>query len=633
MLNGVERWVAATYTMDSPYSGALDGRIARVGDATGGAVVPVTVLHNNDSHGNLVKGTYVGYTQLATLIKREQAHNPDRNLLLQAGDQVQGDTMMYFYRTAPLGYASDGTPLPPELQLHPMMAVMNALGYDAWTLGNHEFNFGNTIFKAVLKQSASAVLSANLEDDGRYGLADVPVKDYIVVPVPDGAGGTIDVAVLGIGNHRVPNYELPSNIVGLTFTDPIEKAKELAPVLQDFNDAVIALTHIGFTSNPSSVEVDTRVDTELAKEAPGVDVIIGGHSHTDPSKQTSASGPYLYLPAFVGGPGNAPVIINHAYRYNNNLGQIVLGFLPKAGGGYEVVTRAGRYHQVTMDVAEDPAIKALVDPYLPYLDTYKNTVIGQTTAPIDALSAYTEETNGANLQADSSVFALAQNGITVDFHLSGAMSNRKVADGATRDAPATLIVNDMFTLMPYENSLVVMRMNGPQLKTVLERAYRNWYYYNYVPGYGGYSYYTTCNLQIDKGNQITYWDKYPELPNGANVLSLVIQGVPVDFDDADTYYDVSTVNYLAAGSCNFNDSGVSLWPLDQIVHDTQYYVRDVVIDYISAQTEPISPAIEGRIQFGAPTAVHLTEFVADSTAAMPFVYADGRRPFLPMLLK
>ena len=56
----------------------------------------------------------------------------------------------------------------------------------------------------------------------------------------------------------------------------------------------------------------------------------------------------------------------------------------------------------------------------------------------------------------------------------------------------------------------------------------------------------------------------------------------VDFTDAATYYRVSTVNYLAAGSCNFNDGGVSLWPLNQIVNDTQYYVRDAVIDYITA---------------------------------------------------
>ena len=136
--------------------------------------------------------------------------------------------------------------------------------------------------------------------------------------------------------------------------------------------------------------------------------------------------------------------------------------------------------------------------------------------------------------------------------------------------------------MPYENSLVVISMNGPQLKAVLERAYRNYFYYKYVSGYGGYSYYTTCMLDTNAGNQITYNDLYPALPNGNNVISLVIGGVPVDFADASKYYNVSTVNYLAAGSCNFNDGGVTLWPLSQIVHDTQYYVRDAVIDYVTS---------------------------------------------------
>jgi hypothetical protein len=79
----------------------------------------------------------------------------------------------------------------------------------------------------------------------------------------------------------------------------------------------------------------------------------------------------------------------------------------------------------------------------------------------------------------------------------------------------------------------------------------------------------------------------------------------VDFKDAAKYYKVSTVNYLAAGSCNFNDGGVSLWPLDQIVNDTQYYVRDAVIDYVTAMGV-VSPAIEGRLAFlnlPAPTII------------------------------
>jgi 5'-nucleotidase/UDP-sugar diphosphatase len=599
MLNAVNAWVSANYTMASPYKGPnndgmLDGRITRDGNNNGGSIIPVTILHHNDSHGNLVKGRYVGYTQLASLITQERAHNPTRTVLLNAGDQIQGDAMMAFYKTAPLGYSSDGTTLPPELRTHPMIAAMNAMTYTAWTLGNHEFNFGNEIFKAVLEQSTAPVLQANLEDDGRYGIAEVPVSPYTTLVLPDGAHGDIRLAILGIGNHRVPNYELPSNIVGLTFTDPIATAQEWAPRLQSVNDAVIALTHIGFTTDPGSVEVDNNVDTYLAAQTNDIDAIIGAHSHTDPSNPPA---PYKYLPTFVASPNDTPVIINQAYRYNNTLGEVILGLRPKAYGGYEVVARSGRYISVDMDTPEDPRIKAIVDPYVTNLNAYIDTTIGQTTVPLDALTAYTEETNGANLQADASVWELTKNGINVDFHLSGAMSNRKVADSATPEAPVTLKVNDMFTLMPYENSLLVMRMNGPQLKAILERAYRNYYYYKYVPNHGGYSYYTTCMIDINKGGQITYVDRYPQLPDGNNVVALMINGKPVDFKDAETYYEVSTVNYLAAGSCNFNNNGVTLWPLDQITHDTQYYVRDVVIDYIKAQTGPISPAVEGRLKF------------------------------------
>jgi hypothetical protein len=161
--------------------------------------------------------------------------------------------------------------------------------------------------------------------------------------------------------------------------------------------------------------------------------------------------------------------------------------------------------------------------------------------------------------------------------------------------------------MPYENSLVVISMNGPQIKAVLERGYRNYYYYKYVSGYGGYSYYTTCLLDTNFGNQISYNDLNPALPNGNNVLSLTIGGEPVDFTNATKYYKVSTVNYLAAGSCNFNDAGVTLWPLSQIVADTQYYVRDAVIDYITHEGT-VSPAIEGRLNFtssAAPTIVSI----------------------------
>ena len=209
------------------------------------------------------------------------------------------------------------------------------------------------------------------------------------------------------------------------------------------------------------------------------------------------------------------------------------------------------------------------------------------------------------------------------------MTNKKIAETATPATPYTLKISDMFGAMPYENSLVVMEMNGPQLKAVLERAYRNYYYYKYVSGYGGYSYYTTCMIDTDKYNNIKYRDAYPTLPDGNNVVYLKIDGDFVDFTDAATYYNVSTVNYLAAGSCNFNNAGVSLWPLNQIVADTQYYVRDAVIEYVQDLNDPtpvvIHPVIEGRLIFTnlAPVAGNLSVTTnEDVPVAVPLSATD-----------
>ncbi len=90
------------------------------------------------------------------------------------------------------------------------------------------------------------------------------MRDSLSVTLPTGNSVPLKVGILGLTNHRVPNYELPSNIPGLTFSDPIAKAAELVPGLRAANDVVIALTHIGFTENPASVEVDANVDTNLA---------------------------------------------------------------------------------------------------------------------------------------------------------------------------------------------------------------------------------------------------------------------------------------------------------------------------------------------------------------------------------
>jgi 2',3'-cyclic-nucleotide 2'-phosphodiesterase (5'-nucleotidase family) len=249
MLNAVNAYVNLNYgTPASAYkgpngNGTLDGRIVPNGNGdfmyNAGEILPLTILHNNDSHGNLYKnGTYSGLTQLATLIKQEQAHNPTHNLLLNAGDQIQGDGISFYYKSSYTGKAVDGTVLtsPPQLvdlTTDPIIAAMNLLNYDAMTLGNHEFNFGNDVFKGVLGQANFPILDADVTDGAggtTYGLNaanhGTGVQQSIQKVV--GAEG-IKVGILGLGNPRIPNYELPSNIKGLTFANQTGSESRYCP--------------------------------------------------------------------------------------------------------------------------------------------------------------------------------------------------------------------------------------------------------------------------------------------------------------------------------------------------------------------------------------------------------------------
>ncbi|MBC7225002.1 MAG: 5'-nucleotidase C-terminal domain-containing protein, partial [Anaerolineae bacterium] len=441
----------------------------------------VTILHTNDTHGTWAPTTYrgrkEGFAYLAALIAKERAHNPNV-LLLDAGDTFQGNAFAQYFRNS----------VP-----NPIAGGLNLLGYDAFVLGNHEFNFGPETFATMLGQLEMPILGgANLDDDGSYGFINDNVQDYVNLDV-----NGLKVTVFGLTNPRVPRYELPTNIPGLTFYPAVDTAQALVPTLlaEENPDLLVGLTHIGF--EPYGGEEDS--DRLVAENVAGIDVIIGGHSHT-------RLDPAVLVTSDVNPEGT---LIAQAERYALNLGKVNVGF--KDG---EIVLREG--YLIPADEVEepDPTLMEYLQPFLDELDQYTSMEIGQTLTPIDALEAYTEETNGANLQTDAAVWELERHGVDVDFHLSGAMSNRRVADGASPMNPVTLTVGDMYTLMPYENSLVVFRMNGPQIKRILERSYRNWYYYKYVPGYGGYSHYTTCMLDINGGNQIRYLDTYPELPDG-----------------------------------------------------------------------------------------------------------------------
>jgi 2',3'-cyclic-nucleotide 2'-phosphodiesterase/3'-nucleotidase len=555
MQEAFNEWIGVNSPLNNPPD--FGQRIVKLDKA-------VTILHTNDEHGRvygeLYRGVPQGLSYLYSLVKAERAKNPNV-LLLSTGDTIQGNSFAFYFRNAPGPTPSGTTTL-----TNPMMAAMNMMGYNAFAIGNHEYNFGNQTFVKALSQAEFSVLGANVADDGRYGLASVPVEDYVTFNV-DG----LKVAVLGLTNPRVPSYELPSNIAGLTFTGGFEAAQALVPqiIANEDPDLLVSLEHLGYAPYEGSRPEDT--DVYLAQNVAGIDVIIGGHSHT-------LLDPGVVVTSTINPEGT---LIAQANRYATYLGKTTVGYTGNITDGYKIVFRESRLLPASLATA-DSSLEALLAPYLAEVNAYTGQVIGESTVALDTRTAFYEETAGSNLQVDASKWALEQGGVTVDFHLSGAMTNASVPTG-------TLTVQNMFTLMPYENSLVVMRMNGPQIKAVLEKSF-----YNYDLWRQNKHRYTTCFLDVSAGGVITYDTTVPEA--GDNVVSLTINGVPVDFTDASTYYNVSTVNYLAAGACSYSDAGVSIWPLDQITADTQYYVRDAVIDYIKAFT-PVSPQVEGRIVF------------------------------------
>jgi 2',3'-cyclic-nucleotide 2'-phosphodiesterase/3'-nucleotidase len=535
------------------------GRITRLDNV-------VTILHTNDTHGRWEADTYRGnpngFAYLASLIERERTKNPNV-LLLDAGDTIQGNAFAFYFRNR--------TP-------NPIIEGMNLLNYDAMVLGNHEFNFGSETLLTAMTQADFPILGANVEDDGRYGLDQIPVQDYIV---KDANG--VEVAILGITNPRVPRYEMPLNIEGLTFSGAYETAEQMVPQIRSTEDPdlLVALTHIGFSGGADPQETDTAI----AEGIPGIDVIIGGHSH-------SRLDPAVMITSDANPEGT---LVAQAYKYATYLGVVNVGFLDG-----EIAFREG-YLVPASEADPDPEMETFLAPFVEELDAYTGEVIGETLTDLDALDAYTEETGAANLQVDATKWAAEQAGYDVDFHLSGAMSNKFVPAGE-------LTVGDMFYMMPYENALVVYRLNGPQIKTILERSYWNWWHYmNYTWQElrdMGISKYTTCFLDISEGGRIMYDSSRP--PEGNNVIAVWLNGQLIDLNDETTYYNVSTVNYVGAGSCNFRDEeGNSLWPIENLIAAPQLYVRESVIDYVREFT-PIAPQVEGRLLFRAPEEVAIT---------------------------
>lgn len=229
----------------------------------------ITILHTNDTHSqidplppndpNAGKG---GVARRATLVKRIRQQNPN-TLLVDAGDVFQGTPYFNFYRG--------------EVEYK----AMSAIGYDAGTLGNHEFDNGVEALAAALKFANFDLVSANYDVKGT--VLEGRVKPYVVKAV-----GGIRVGLFGLGISPVALIT-PANFKGVTYNDPVVVARAVVKTLREKERCalVVCMSHLGYNPNAQSG------DSLVASQVDGIDFIAGGHSHLfmkEPAKQKQPCG-------------------------------------------------------------------------------------------------------------------------------------------------------------------------------------------------------------------------------------------------------------------------------------------------------------------------------------------------------
>ena len=231
----------------------------------------ITILHTNDTHSQIDpvppndklypgKG---GVARRATLVKRVRRQNPN-TLLIDAGDVFQGTPYFNFYKG--------------EVEYK----AMSAIGYDAGTLGNHEFDNGVDSLAAALKFANFDLLSANY--DVRGTALEGRVKKYSVRTV---AG--VRIGLFGMGISPV-GLITPANFKGITYQDPIVAVREVVNTLRTTErcSLVIGMSHLGYYPEPKEGEVG---DSQVAASIDGIDFIASGHNHTFMAEPVSVRQP------------------------------------------------------------------------------------------------------------------------------------------------------------------------------------------------------------------------------------------------------------------------------------------------------------------------------------------------------
>jgi 2',3'-cyclic-nucleotide 2'-phosphodiesterase/3'-nucleotidase len=396
----------------------------------------IQILGTTDMHGHVMaEDTYsrqpadLGWAKVASLIRAQKALNPN-TLLVDCGDTIQGEPINYLRNRLRRDL--------PE----PSLAIMNALGFSAMAVGNHEFDFGMEVLREAEKQAKFPFLSCNTMDaTGKPAF--VP---HVVVSV---AG--IRLALVGFTTPRIPSMTDPANYAGLRFHDIVVAARELIPQLRgrEQADVVVALVHAGLGTLEAR-DGDENSALRLVDQVPGLDAVLIGHTHQ--ALQTQHKG----------------VPILQAQAHGRALAVLELD-LRKDKDRWRVLTAQGRLLRPDATTTIDPEVRGLTAELRAATDRYLDTAATDLQVDLDTRWSRMEDTPVMQL--------LHQ----VQRRATGAQLSAAASPGPRLFIPkGPTSVRQFYALAPYENRLARIRLSGVQLKAYLEHAARH-YTYSWEP--------------------------------------------------------------------------------------------------------------------------------------------------------
>ncbi|MFE9969862.1 bifunctional metallophosphatase/5'-nucleotidase [Streptomyces hirsutus] len=526
------------------------GSVVAAGAGEGGKGKPVkryalTVMGTTDLHGHVFNWDYFkdaeyedgagnaqGLARVSTLVeqvRREKGRH--HTMLLDAGDTIQGTPLTYYYAKVDPITAKGGP-------VHPMARAMNAIGYDAVALGNHEFNYGIETLRKFEEQCRFPLLGANALDAKTLKPAFPPyfIKEFRVKGAPP-----VRVAVLGLTNPGIAIWDKAHVQGKLTFPGLEEQAAKWVPKLRSMGaDVVVVSAHSGSSGTSSYGDQLPYVENAAANVArlvPGIDAILVGHAHAEIEELR-----------VVNEETGREVVLSEPLCYAERLTLFDFGLVLERGRWR--VESVGASLRDAATVEDDPRITRLLSDEHAEVVAYVHQVVGSATVALTTVEARYKDAPIIDLitkvQEDVVRAALAGSE-----YASLPVLSQGSPFSRTSEIPAgEVTIRDLSGLYVYDNTLVAKVMTGAQVRAYLEYS-------------AGYFVRTAVGAPVDvaaltnAGGRPDYnydyvsglrYDIDVAQPVGSRIRNVTVGGAP--WDDAQEFV-FAVNNYRANGGGAF----------------------------------------------------------------------------------